>query len=290
MKVAVIIPTLGRQALLGRQLAYLNELDRLPDEVIVSAPDETHVPAHLATRYPLSHVFGPSGSSVQRNRGLEAALGRADVVTFFDDDFLPAHNYLARLVECFENLPDVAAIMGHVTVDGARGSGLTFEEGMMILRATEACASSRADPVEQPGAYGCNMSMRAALIGALRFDERLVLYGWQEDIDFTGRLRSRGRIVKVAALQGVHLGASAGRVSGVRFGYSQIVNPTYLIRKGTMPTGFALNLMARNVAANVLKSLWSEPHVDRLGRLKGNLIGAYHMARGRIEPEYVLKL
>ena len=105
MKVAVIIPTLGRQALLARQLAYLNELDRLPDEVIVSAPDETHVPAHLATRYPLSHVFGPSGSSVQRNRALRRCCtgptwSRSSTTTSF-----PATDYLARLVECFETMP-----------------------------------------------------------------------------------------------------------------------------------------------------------------------------------------
>ena len=148
--------------------------------------------------------------------------------------------------------------MGHVAVDGAQGVGLTFEEGLMALRALEA-SDLPARPVDQFGAYGCNMSIRASTIGEARFDERLALYGWQEDIDFTGRLRGAGAASSGAELLGVHLGVKAGRVSGVRFGYSQIVNPTYLIRKGSIPATFGLNLMARNVAANVLRSLWSEP-------------------------------
>ena len=82
----------------------------------------------------------------------------------------------------------------------------------------------------------------------------------------------------------------SGRVSGVRFGYSQIVNPTYLIRKGSIPRAFGVNLMLRNVAANILRSPWPESFVDRRGRLKGNLIGALHLIQGRIEPEYILQL
>jgi hypothetical protein len=94
----------------------------------------------------------------------------------------------------------------------------------------------------------------------------------------------------VASLRGVHLGLKAGRVSGVRFGYSQVVNPIYLIRKGTVPVSFALPLILRNVAANILRSLRPEPHVDRRGRLRGNLRGFFHLLRGRVEPEHAQRL
>ncbi len=134
------------------------------------------------------------------------------------------------------------------------------------------------------------MSIRSSAVGNLRFDERLVLYGWQEDIDFTSQLRCprpRGRISNIL---GVHLGIKAGRVSGTRFGYSQVVNPVYLIRKGTVPATFALPQMLRNIAANSSRSVWPEPYVDRRGRLHGNLLAITHVAMGRVEPEYILKL
>lgn len=290
MQVAVIVPTFGRIAVLGRLLMHLDGQTRAPDAVIISAPDSEHVPCYKPINYAMSVVLGTSGLCAQRNRGLDAVRSWADIITFFDDDFLPADDYLERLVERFQRFDDVAAIMGNVPVDGARGAGLTFDEGLMALRALEASAVLDEVPRDQTGTYGCNMSLRASSIGDLRFDERLALYGWQEDIDFTARLRRSGRIVSVTDLIGVHLGVKSGRVSGVRFGYSQIVNPTYLIRKGSIPRAFGVNLMLRNVAANILRSPWPESFVDRRGRLKGNLIGALHLIQGRIEPEYILQL
>ena len=99
-----------------------------------------------------------------------------------------------------------------------------------------------------------------------------------------------GRVVECNTIISVHLGLKAGRVSGVRFGYSQIVNPIYLINKGTVPAAVALDLVARNIAANLIRSVWPEPWIDRRGRLRGNLLAACHLVMGRIEPEYILKI
>lgn len=290
MKLVVIVPTIGRKEIVNRVLQHLERQTRPPDEVIVSAPDPSHVEQFSPTRFPTSYTFGRRGSCAQRNQALESALGRFDIITFLDDDFLPAASYLERLQAAFEDHSDWAVIHGNVVVDGVRGPGLSFEKGLRALYRAEAAPPGELVVIDHPGAYGCNMSMRATQVGTLRFDERLVLHGWQEDIDFTSQLGCFGRIVSVSSLIGVHLGVKGGRVSGVRHGYSQIVNPVYLVRKGTMPAWFALDLMARNVAANVVKSLWPEPYVDRRGRLKGNLLAAYHVMQGRIEPEFVLKL
>ncbi len=290
MRSAVIIPTYGRPEILGRLLGHLEGQVRAPDAVVISAADIADVPAYRPRNYPLSVLIGSPGSCVQRNRALQEVIHWADIVTFFDDDFLPADRYLARLVECFQIFNDVVAIMGNAAVDGARGIGLSFDEGLMALRALEASLVQGEVPVDQVGTYGCNMSVRASSVGEIRFDERLPLYGWQEDVDFSGRLRRKGRIVYVPDMLGVHLGVKSGRVSGIRFGYPQVVNPVYLIRKGSIPAAFGLNLMVRNVAANVIRSLWAEPFVDRRGRLMGNALAAYHLARGRIEPEYILEL
>jgi glycosyltransferase involved in cell wall biosynthesis len=290
MKLVVIVPTIGRKETVTRTLRHLERQTRPPNEVIVSAPDCSHVESFSATRYPVSYVFGKKGLCAQRNQALDRALGRFDIVTFLDDDFLPATTYLERLLEAFAANPDWAVIHGNVVVDGVGGPGVSFEEGLSALACAEAAPAGAAVVTDHAGAYGCNMSMRAGQIGALRFDERLVLYGWQEDIDFTSQLGRYGRIVSLSTLIGVHLGVKGGRLSGVRQGYSQIVNPVYLLRKGTMSARFALDLMIRNVAANMARSLWSEPYIDRRGRLRGNLLAAYHLMRGRIEPEHVLKL
>ena len=290
MKLVVIVPTIGRKEIVSRVVRDLERQTRPPDEVVFSAPDPSHVEQFSPTRFPISYAFGRKGLCAQRNQALERTIGHFDIITFFDDDFLPATSYLERLERAFEEHSDWAVIHGNVVADGVRGPGLSVEEGLRALHCAEAAPLGELVVTDHLGAYGCNMSMRAKHIGTVRFDERLVLYGWQEDIDFTSQLGRFGRIVSLSSLIGIHLGVKGGRLSGVRYGYSQIINPLYLLRKGTMPTSFALNLMARNFAANVGKSLWPEPYVDRRGRLRGNLLAAYHVMRGRIEPEFVLML
>jgi hypothetical protein len=129
------------------------------------------------------------------------------------------------------------------------------------------------------------MAFRRTAIANLRFDERLVLYGWQEDTDFGARVAARGRCVRSDAVWGVHLGTKGGRSSGRRLGYSQIVNPRYLVAKGTLPAQKAIELAGRNFISNALRAFHSEPYVDRRGRLHGNLIGLWDVATGRWQPE-----
>lgn len=294
MKIIIIIATYGRDTLLERTLAHLENQTRLPDGLIISSPETGGLAARADTAFPISHVSGARGLCAQRNRALGAALADgADIVTFFDDDFLPSTEYLRTLERAFIENPSWVVIRGEAVADGANGAGYTFDEGYALLQEAERRRTVLPVPPRHEdlvGGYGCNMSVRASAIGAVRFDERLPLYGWQEDIDFTSSLRDRGRVIGMNTLYGVHLGVKAGRVSGVRLGYSQLVNPVYLMRKGTMPKRFALELMCRNVVANTIKSLWPEPYIDRRGRLKGNMLAAMHLARGRVEPEYILQL
>jgi hypothetical protein len=124
----------------------------------------------------------------------------------------------------------------------------------------------------------------------LRFDERLPLYGWLEDLDLSTRLSRRGTLYHASALRGVHRGVKRGRTSGVRFGYSQIANPLYLLVRGRAPVHYAFANICRNLAANLLRVSKPEPWVDRKGRLKGNGLAAWDLVRGRLKPERILEL
>ena len=96
MKLVVIVPTFGRQAQVARLLRELEAQTRPPDHVIVSAPDESHVDmTRRATSPSRGYLAGPG--SVRMGNALAEALGHYDIVTFFDDDFLPADDYLARV-------------------------------------------------------------------------------------------------------------------------------------------------------------------------------------------------
>ena len=232
----------------------------------------------------LNLVFGDAGLARQRNRALARMPADTRIVVFFDDDFVPHRDWLDVVDRYFADHPSVVALTGHLAVDGIKGPGLSFEEG---LAAIESCAQTVEDYcIDRYSPYGCNMAFRAAAIDGLAFDERLVLYSWLEDRDFGGALAHRGgRLVKIGTAIGAHLGVKSGRMSGRKLGYSQVVNPVYLHRKGTMTTGSLCEHLARNLVANASRCLVPEGHIDRAGRFAGNLRGILDVMTGCASPE-----
>ncbi len=293
LDIVVGIATSGRREVLARNLATLAEQSRLPDRLVICPVKEEDVDELSLKKFlkPSLVVRGPVGLPAQRNKIL-SAITNADIVVFFDDDFFADARYIENLENIFISRPDVVAITGSLIADGARGPGLTVEEGLQLIRSDSRSLGAVGELTEQYGTYGCNMAFRLkpVLDHGILFDENLPLYGWQEDIDFSLRVRPYGRIMNAAALRGVHLGIKLGRTSGVRFGYSQIANPIYLIRKGSMSWRHANKLMWRNIAANMARSFFPEPWVDRKGRLKGNLLALIDMLKGRISPGRILRL
>jgi GT2 family glycosyltransferase len=293
LKIAVGIATAGRRQLLSQTISLLAEQTRPPDRLVICPVAADDVDELSLRNFAGSTVIasGSIGLPAQRNRILASVTG-ADVIVFFDDDYFADARYLENLEKIFLAHPDVVAATGFLLADGAQGPGFGAEEGLKILRSAPSIVSSLSELIDWDSTYGCNMSfrLRPVLEHGILFDESLPLYGWQEDIDFSRRVLPYGRIVISGMLRGVHLGIKLGRTSGVRFGYSQIANPIYLVRKGSMPWRYANKLMWRNIAANLARSLYSEPWIDRRGRLKGNLLALVDMVRGRISPGRILQL
>lgn len=287
MRLAVGIATVGRPRLLAAVVDELARQTRRPDRIVICAPTSNDIAGTGAS--PLIEIIvGPRGLTRQRNAILER-VEDCDVLQFFDDDFIPAATYLAEIERGFAALPDVVMATGNLVADGIVGPGLDIDEARRLL----ADAAPGVGPiVPVANGYGCNMAVRLSAVRKVkgRFDERLPLYGWLEDVDFSRQLARIGRIVKLAAARGVHLGIKQGRQSGVRLGYSQIANPIYLSRKGTCPWPQALYIMSRNVAMNLARSLRPEPYVDRAGRVVGNLTAMRDLMIGRLDPQRILEL
>lgn len=291
--IVVGIATTGRREVLRDTLEQIARQERRPDRILICPVADNDVDwdhaAGLAV--PVERVTGPQGSSAQRNAIIEVA-GDPDVIIFFDDDFLPADGFLAETECLFLQNPDIIAATGHVLADGIRGPGIDLPEALAILAADTAPENGKAGVEPTVNLYGCNMAFRFATImrSGARFDENLPLYGWHEDIDFSGQLSGLGRIVLADALRGVHRGVKRGRTSGVKFGYSQVANTVYVMRKGTMGWPRALRFLIGNTLANVIGSLRPQGLVDRRGRLKGNLLAYGDLLRGRIDPRRILSL
>ncbi len=108
-----------------------------------------------------------------------------------------------------------------------------------------------------------------------------------DDWDLSRRLARQRRIGRVTQAGGVHLGVKRGRTSGLRLGYSQVANPVYLLRKGTMPLGVVVHHLLRRTAGNAWGLLRRDPHIDRLGRLRGTMLGVRDAALGCLSPRRI---
>ena len=295
LKIVIGIATAGRREQLALTLQQLAGQTLPPTKVLVcpAAPEDFDDSALPDVGAPILRVMGSRGSCAQRN-AMFAHAAACDVLLFIDDDYYPAVDYLERLAEVFVRSADVAIVTSNPVYDGANGPGLTHEFAVEALRrrGNQITSTEPSELVDTYGGYGCNLSVRLSTVFAhnLRFDENLPLYGWLEDIDFSRRVAAHGRVVACHSLYGVHLGTKRGKSSGVRLGYSQVANPVYMMRKGSVSSAYALNQILRNVLKNAARLFNAEPWVDRRGRSKGNLMALRDLLQGRADPRRILDL
>jgi GT2 family glycosyltransferase len=300
----VVVATKGRSAWLPSLVANLSKQTILPHCVVVVGSVESDVDSLSdITGQPgpiVRVVISPTpGSCSQRNFGLALSHQLLDAaqdffVVFFDDDFRPAPTWLEECQRAFQSDPTIMAITGQVLADGAHGTSISEQDA-------EAYIAGRIPPnrhwasggnIRPVGSvYGCNMAFRKKVVETYQFDENLPLYGWQEDQDLTAQAKKLGSAIYVPQCRGVHLGISSGKSPGIKVGYSQIANPLYLLKKGTMPPKKAWLFMTKNFTANAVKSFsYSGTRVDYSGRLKGNALAIADALRGKCHPTNILKL
>jgi glycosyltransferase involved in cell wall biosynthesis len=293
LSVAVVIATKGRPQEVLNLLDVLASQTTPPELIVVSACSQSDIGTDHIRAENVKVILGSPGLPAQRNRALSRIQGKYDVVVFFDDDFIPSRFWIERIRSLFATQLDVGTASGRVLVDGVKSGGLPWSYGQSLV--DEADASDKmATPSNygtQPNSpYGCNMAFRLKTIEGMVFDERLALYGWLEDLDFGLRAATRGRMISTDLVWGVHLGVRGGRDSGLRFGYSQVVNPWYLMNKKIIRRLDACVRIGRGTAGNVLLSFSQKSDVDRRGRLKGNLIGIKDILLGKWAPERIVEL
>lgn len=291
LNIAIGIATAGRREGLNETVAFLGRQTRPADTLyICPASDGDFDPdVGRGLDVPVHIVRGGRGLTTQRNVIVRAA-DTADVIVFFDDDFVPEPTYLEELERLFERHDDLVIATGEVLADGATTEGIAFDEAIDIVTHAGPLPAETLKPVHN--GYGCNMAVRrdAIVRHGVLFDETLPLYGWWEDVDFSRRLAPYGRILHANRLRGVHMGSKSGRTPGKRLGYAQVINIVYMMKKGSITLPVGTTRIARNVAANLVRQFSPEPWVDRRGRFRGNLMALGDSLRGEVDPRRILQL
>jgi hypothetical protein len=288
--VGVVIASVGRPSVLHETiLSILGQVHR-PDEIVISVPSLEHVDPRSPALPLVRCVISPQGSCIQRNRGVRAMATDAKLVAFLDDDVELDPDYLRVVAETFAAHPGLVAANGDLIADGGPSQRFSRDEARAMLQslAAERPVESSRWLIDSGRIHGCHFTVRRSVFETLEFDERLPLYGWLEDVDLGRSCRKLGRVGCIGGARLVHLAHKGGRTSGLRYGFSQVMNPAYLRSKGN----YTLRECLKNWRLALASNLLGAGTLSRMKfeRLQGNLIAFGMLMRGRIDPEHVTRL
>ncbi len=265
---SVVIATMNRPAETARILDALLGQTRPPDEIILADASSDDA-ARRATRERmkegaprLTHLRCVPGICSQRNAGIETAGG--DVLTFFDDDVIPAPEYCGIAMSHFEGDREAAiAAVGGVAVNMRPVERWqTAFRRLFMLQTDRGVNAFQASGIPDFGSnFDClsrvqflataAASFRRSAIGGVRFDEKRFSGAavglptgrcFGEDVDFSARLSAAGVLLIDPALSFVHDHSKTNREN------AHISQALYVYAMRTMGADHATSRAARRWA------------------------------------------
>ena len=285
-----IIPSANRASVLHETVISLTNQSLKPDEILISVAEPERDVTQPTLRIPgVRVVVGPEGLTQQRNTAIAGLRSDCTLVSFFDDDVELHPEYLLRCRSFLSEHTEVAGVSGHPVADGRLIGEITRHEAVRLLTDRPL----RPPPGHRPrfALAGFDMTVRRDVVEKVKFDERLSLYGVYEDFDFSVQCKRFGLLMTVDRCLLVHLRAGASRVSSVRLGYAQLVNPLYLWRKGSQEWYPTLHICARSLFGNAAGCVIARQGISRAERRKrlwGNTLGLRDVVLSGLEPELSL--
>lgn len=252
---SVIVCTRNRPHDVQRCLLSLSKQTVPPTELIIVDSSDEPLQHHAlltdtfnAATFPhstLIYQHTKPGLTYQRNVGIN--LARGEIIYFFDDDVILAHDYLQEMEHVFITHPFYAGGMGSITnmppkkqsfnralrhlffLQRDYASGNFTPSGMP----THAYGSTTFKNVEVLG--GCCMAFRATTFACHRFDETLSRYAYMEDADISHRICQESSLFFNPRAQLEHHNSPIARDAVVANRAMFIRNYRYLFFKNIYP-------------------------------------------------------
>ena len=235
MTITVIIPTYGRPECLRENLDRLRAQEQPPEQVIVvDATTDDHTERLVADVFPeVLYLRNPAGrGNTPRSRNLALQRSSGEIIAFLDDDAFAHAGWAENLRRSYAD-PAVAGVAGRA-LNGQPGEEKYGVEMIgRFLPDGRLTGNFAADPgriVEVDHMIGCNMSLRADVIGRLggfRDDMRPGPFGICEETEICIRARRLGyRLFFNPAVCADHVGSRqpGGKRFSPKYSYYHIKN------------------------------------------------------------------
>jgi GT2 family glycosyltransferase len=293
-RIAAIIASTGRALVLRETVESILAQTLRPERLVIAVIKEADCDILAGEFAGVEVIIARKGLSAQLNDAVGLLDIDIDYVCFFDDDVVLVSDYIQNMVRFLQTRNDVVALSGHAFCDG----NITGEKARALVAKPPAIDPIFRNTGKHWVLYGCNMVIRRGVLAREKFDERFVLYAWMFEVEITYRLLAYGKVGRYSGGRLVHLKVQAGRISGVRYGYSEVVNRVYLALRPALASRrpyIVTWAIYNSVKALVLNSLYSithrnDPCIDYAGRVRGNLKAFGDLLLFKVMPEQIHNL
>lgn len=205
--VSIIIPTYNRSKDLNLTLKTVFQLSQLPKEVLIidqSIDKKTKkVCENLQKKQKIIKYYhsSPPSITIARNLGVKNVNKKSNIIFFLDDDVNLDKNYLSKIIEMFNNYPNLKAtgtfepskIKTKIENFGKKFFFLSYlDKNPRIVSAYGNTYPENFDKIlESDWLQGMNMIYKKEVFKEQKFDENLLGYTVAEDIDFSYRLSKK---------------------------------------------------------------------------------------------------
>lgn len=247
LKIAVVVPTIGRPAELRRMLESLAHQSRVPDQVVII--DEDGEGKSLAREFPqldVSVVTFPRGSvSAKRNQGIQTVRPDIDLIAFMDDDIVLEPQALELMLDFWrESSPELGGVsfnlVNHPPLFASRLKSLKIVARLALY-------DSRGGVVLRSGMHtligfvpetelvqwlpSTAVVYRRKVLAEYSFDEWYQGYSYLEDLDLSYSISQKYRLAVVAGARFCHHPSCIGRPGPYLFGKKEVLNRLHFVKK-----------------------------------------------------------
>lgn len=286
LPLTVIIATMNRTDALTETLESIRDSSTLPEEVLIvdqsTKPEIADAVRSMADQYPFTmryyHLERPSLTAA-RNFGLSHANN--NTLVFMDDDVSVQKETFSKISQLMAN-ENLAMIAGLNLLDKADNNRMGYLFGLKSRRkegqggyVTPAMFGRfpRTVVSEMPTewAMGFFFVVRKDLAQRwhIHWDERLITYGYPEDLDFSYRYAKKARAeglrcVLTPEVSVYHRLSQEWRETSRTVTFMKVINREYLTYKLGMPCGSRLATRWANVGIFLLRLLQKDRPLDVL--------------------------
>lgn len=247
-KIAFVVATKDRPEKLRHMLRSLDRQSHRTDQIIIidsGIPPVKEVLRDFPNLNLTYSTFFPPSATKQRNFGLTEISPEITLVGFLDDDVELDVNAIEKLLLFWEDAPNQMAgvalnMVNHPGLFASTLKYLPFAErlglysqnkGDVLPSGFQTMIGKVKDNIYVKWLPTGASVWRKKIFEDYQFDEWFRDYSYLEDLDFSFSVGKKYKLMVLGGAEYYHFPAKEGRGSGFRFGFREVENRLYIVKK-----------------------------------------------------------